>query len=596
MRGHSGAILLLTVLVLVTRVAWLDADPSLFKPPAELTDEGFWAHNARTAIVLGREFPDDLAQSPASAPLFHWLVTGVFRIFGVGLAPLRAVSVAAAVLLVPLTVALIAPMAGIRTAVLIGMVVIANHELFAFARLGMPETLHLLFAVAGALAWLRRRGWATSALAGALFAVAVLAKFNVLVGIGFAAVWALEALQGHRPRLRADIVAFAGGAAVVIAPWALAYYVPHAPLFALNNVALNRDRIALTPSDLGRLPLHFVNNPFWGLPSTFVLLALAARYLVRLPARFATGWRDGVRSLSPLETLALGWLFGMAVPTAIFVRAVGERRALALLIPLAMLAVLGTLTHEPIARGGHASRSVIAVLVLASTITGVALVFGAGYGFVFWTASGRATVLLAAGALAALLWWVAAHGWLTTGPAACATAVVAAVAPALSLGAFGAWIASAPVALTACAGLLVGAAIAAGGRRAAVAAFVLYVAWGAWAIGVNLWRPTFSVRDASAALDTVTKPGEVVAGPYAHLLAIETDALPLWYTPHRAYNQLLNADLARFDVRWVLIGEGRTTARVEDYPFGLTRVRELPLFPTPRGGYKAAVTLYRRVD
>jgi hypothetical protein len=595
-RTPGGAILLLSLLVLVTRAAWLDADPSLYKQPAELTDEGFWGHNARTAVVLGREFPDDLAQSPAAAPLFHGLVTGVFRVVGVGLAPLRVVSVAAAVLLLPLTMALVSPPAGRRDALLIGILVLVNHELFAFARLGMPETLHLLFAVAGALVWIRRRGWATSALAGVLFAVAMLAKLNVLVLAGFAAVWALEALQTRKARLLVDVAAFAAGLAAVITPWALAYYRPHATLFSLNNIALNRDRVALTASDLGRLPLHFVNNPFWGLPSTFVLLALAARHLVRLPARFAGGWRDGVRSLSPLETFALGWLLGMALPTAIFVRAVGERRVLALLIPLAVLAVLGLSAQEPVARA-RASRAAVAALLAAIVLIGAALVFGAGYGFV-WRGFGGpcAITLLVVAALAVLLWRLAAHGWLTTGRAACATAVVAAVAPALNLGAFAAWVTSVPAAPVALAGLGVMAAVVAGGQRVAVAAFVLYVAWGVWAIGVNLVRPTYSVRDASAALATLVKPGDVVAGPYAHLLAVETPALPLWYTPRHAYNRLLNADLTRFDVRWVLVGEGRTTTRTDDYPFRLTRVRELPLFPAPRGGSKSTVTLYRRSD
>jgi hypothetical protein len=597
-RTLRGAILLVTLLGLVTRAPWLDADPSVFKQAAELTDEGFWAHNARTAVVLGREFPDDLAQAPAAAPLFHWVVTGIFRGLGAGLAPLRIVSVAAAILLLPLAMALVAGAAGLRAAVLLGVLVLANHELFAFARLGMPEMLHLLFATAGALAWLRRRGRWGAAVAGALFAGAMLAKLNVLVMLGFSGVWMLEALQAHGGRrcVRADVIAFAAGAATLLVPWALAYYLPHATLFGLNNVALNRDRLALTPSDLGRLPLHFVNNPFWGLPSTFVLLGLAARYLVRLPPRFTTGWRAGIQSLSPLETLTIGWLLGIALPTAILVRAVGERRVLALLIPLAVLAVLGAFARDPVAPGGRASTAAIGILVATSLITGVALVFGAGHGARVPTGSGLTVLLLAAGALTMLLSWLGAQGWLTTGRAACATAVVAAVAPALSLGAFAAWATSAPAWATALAGLVLMAAMVAADRRAVFAALAVYVVWGAWAIGANVLRPTYSVRDASATLQTLTKPGDVVAGAYAHLLAIETDALPLWYTPRRDFNRLLNADPARFDVRWVLIGEGRTTTQVEDYPFALTRVREIPLMPAPQGGYKTVVTLYRRAD
>jgi len=65
-----AALLVLTLLAVVTRVAWLDADPPLLKSADELGDEGYWAHNARTSVVLGQRFPDDLAQGPAAAPLF----------------------------------------------------------------------------------------------------------------------------------------------------------------------------------------------------------------------------------------------------------------------------------------------------------------------------------------------------------------------------------------------------------------------------------------------------------------------------------------------------------------------------------------------
>jgi hypothetical protein len=162
-----------------------------------------------------------------------------------------------------------------------------------------------------------------------VFGLSLLAKLNVLVLVGFAGAWLLEWLRGRA--LRRDLLVFAAGLAAVLAPWLALYYLPHAALFGLNNLALNRDRVALQLSDLGRLPLHFMANSFWGLPSTWLLLALAGLHVLT-HARGHDGWRAALKALSPVEVLALGWLLGIGLPTALFVRAVGERRVLVALV------------------------------------------------------------------------------------------------------------------------------------------------------------------------------------------------------------------------------------------------------------------------
>jgi 4-amino-4-deoxy-L-arabinose transferase-like glycosyltransferase len=588
-----GGLLLALLVAVATRLAWLDADPALFKHAAELVDEGYWAHNARAAVVLGRPFPDDLAQAAATAPLFHRAIELAFRAFGVGFASLRLVSALSSAALVPLMMVLVAPLAGPRAALLAGVLVLAEHELFAFGRLGMPESLQLLLAVAGAAAWLHRRTTAWSVAAGVLFGLATLAKMNVIVAAGFAGMWGLEAVQ-HRPRLARDVLGFAGGALVIVAAWIVAGYVPHAALFGLNNVALNRDRLALAPSDLGRLPLHFVDSRFWGLPSTFLLGALAVRRLTTLVHGFRDGWRAGVMALTPLDTLALGWSLGMVVPTALLVRAVGERRILILVVPLAVLAALGLTARATPAPSERAPRTLCVALAAAATIVALTVAFTAGHGNLFW--SGGALAALGGGvAMALALDRLAAGGVLSGAGAWCGIVLIAALVPAVNLGRFADWATPIPGWLAALVGIVaIGAMLGVERRAGAWVVLAAYLVWGTLAIGLTLARPTYTLRDASIALGALTRPGDVVAGAFAHPLALENRTHPLWYTPARPFNQLLNADLERFPVRWVLTMDGSGWPRASQYPFPLARARTFDLLPAPRGGVKVRLELYRR--
>jgi len=560
----------------------------------ELFDEGYWAHNARAAVLFATPYPDDLAQAPASAPLFHWITEAAFRAAGVGFTALRATSAVASALLVGAVWLLVAAEAGRRAALVAALLVLVNHELFAFGRLGMPEALQLLLAIAGAGMWIHRRNawWAGGA--GVLFAAALLAKLNPVLVFGFAGVWLLELRQ--RRLGRRDLAAFAACFVLPLAVWAAAWYLPHRTLFDLTNRALNRDRAALQLSDLGRLPLHFLGAPFWGLPGSFALGVLAALAMVRVRA-----------PLTALQTLAIGWLAGTLIPVAFLVRSVGERRILIVPVLLAILVAVDRAVDRPAAREADAPSRALAIgAALASVIAVVASVFLAGHGARLYSVWG-AGVLAVAVALAAA--FDRGRAWL--GARALTALLVAALAtlPAVSFGRFGAWLVTgtdgaAPL-LTAglAAGALVTALAVLVGRsdRARRGVLAAYAAYGIVAIGVNLVAPTFTVRDASRAIGTTAPDGGVIVGALAHTLSLENRTLPIWYTPRRAHNNLLNADLDRFDVRLVLVSTPPIRfffPDVEDYPFALVPVGRFAIAPGPRldGGPpppKTTLTLYR---
>jgi 4-amino-4-deoxy-L-arabinose transferase-like glycosyltransferase len=595
-------VLALAAAALATRLAVLDADPSRFKRVHELFDEGYWAHNARAAVLFGVRYPDDLAQAAASAPLFDWITERVFRLAGVGYTQLRVTSAIASVALVPLVWALVAAGAGPRAALAAALLVLTNHELFAFGRLGLPESLQLLLAIAGAGAWTMRRRPRDAAVAGILLALALLAKLNVVLVLGFAGVWALEAWQ-RRLRI-GEVAVFVAGFVPPVAAWGVWGYLPNRPLFALNQLALNRDRVAQQWSDLVRLPLHFLDADFWGLPSTYLLLLLAAVHLARARPR-------SVRDLTRLETLALGWLAGIALPSALLVRSIDERRFLVVPVLLAILAAPSwhrvPREHDPGLRPAReASRGLALGAAAAIAIVGVALLFRAGHGTRLWSPP---IAVLAVAALAALgigLDRLRAR----LGRRALVAVMVAALAllPALNAGEFVAWLvrgveADAPVlargvaVVVVAVALLVAFAPAPRATRGLAAAYGLYAVL---AIGAGLGAPTFTLRDASRAIAAAAPPDAVVVGALAHTLSLENRTRPVWYTPKRALNNLLNADLARFDVRLVLtlIPPSRFYLEAEEYPFPLTPVGRFGVYPAPHLGgpprTKIVLTLHRR--
>lgn len=596
-------VLALTAAALTTRVAFLDADPARFKRVNELFDEGYWAHNARSAVLFGARYPDDLAQAAASAPLFDWITERVFRLAGVGYAQLRVTSAAASVLLVPVVWALVATAAGARAALVAALLVLANHELFAFARLGLPESLQLLLAIAGAAVWVLRRGARDAAIAGALLALALLAKLNVVLVLGFAGVGVLEAWQ-RRLRVR-DVAAFLAGFALPLAAWGVLGYLPNERLFALNQLALNRDRMAQHWSDLARLPLHFLDAGFWGLPSTYALALLAAVHLARASARL----RTGAPAFTRLETLALGWLAGILVPSALLVRSIDERR---FLVASVLLAILGALNWAPAParprESPGATRALAVGTALTITVTAIALLFRAGHGTRLWSPAAFLAIAGAAIVLAIALDRFRAR----LGRRALVALVIAALAllPAVNAGRFVAWLVrgvdgAAPVLAAVVSTVLVALTVLvvlAPTTRAARGVVIVYGLYAMIALGATLGAPTFTLRDASRAIAAAAPPETVIVGALAHTLALDNRTKPVWYTPRRALNRLLNPDLARFDVRLVLTVSPPSAffPDAEDYPLRLTPVGRLAVYPAPHlvgtPPAKAVLTLYRRTD
>src|SRR5215471_12945018 len=85
------ALILILGAALFLRLIHLDADPSALVSRDFITDEGWWAHNARNAFFYGHWRIDDHNAGLYSGFLYNAFVLGAFRLLGAGLWAVRLV-------------------------------------------------------------------------------------------------------------------------------------------------------------------------------------------------------------------------------------------------------------------------------------------------------------------------------------------------------------------------------------------------------------------------------------------------------------------------------------------------------------------------
>ncbi|HEU4429461.1 MAG TPA: glycosyltransferase family 39 protein, partial [Myxococcota bacterium] len=201
------------------RFARLDADPSPLLASDHLTDEGWWAHNARNHALFGRWILDEHNPPLYGAPLWTAALRGSYAAFGVGLWQTRFVSALAGLATCALVYAFVRRSAGRNAALLATLVFGLDPFALAYHRSGFVEPFMVAWLTACLLALdAAAKRPALAALAGALFAGAVLAKVwaaGALVGpLGY---WTIRLAQesGAARRILREAALFAAGGGAI---------------------------------------------------------------------------------------------------------------------------------------------------------------------------------------------------------------------------------------------------------------------------------------------------------------------------------------------------------------------------------------------
>ena len=94
MKKTLNKFFLFSILILLgfCHVIYLEADPSPIKR-WDFSDEGYWVHNARIETIFKDYNLDDMEMSRFTAPLYNYLVSNSFKVFGVSFFSARIISI-----------------------------------------------------------------------------------------------------------------------------------------------------------------------------------------------------------------------------------------------------------------------------------------------------------------------------------------------------------------------------------------------------------------------------------------------------------------------------------------------------------------------
>lgn len=210
-----------------------DPPPDLSWSFAPYTDEGLNTYSARNLVLYGAWQTDDFFPFVVY-PLVNYLVALVFKLFGIGFVQVKLISLLAALLGVVAAYLLAREAAGPVAGMVAALLVSTSYPLVMYGRLGLIETVQVLFLLLAGWSWARglARPW-LMALSGFLAAALVLfvkisAIFIVPVMV---AVFAWEFFDRHDRPARAALLRglglFCAGIGGAVVAWLALVFLPH---------------------------------------------------------------------------------------------------------------------------------------------------------------------------------------------------------------------------------------------------------------------------------------------------------------------------------------------------------------------------------
>ncbi|MGC8785249.1 MAG: ArnT family glycosyltransferase [Armatimonadota bacterium] len=231
-RARVWVIILITIasaLAIWARVVSLDADPDfrLCWSSGLLTDEGFYTHNARNAVLLGHARTNEFNNMVLS-PLVHAVQAAVFRVFGVGYPQARAISVVCSLLTLMVLFAALRRAFGERVAWLGTLMLAWEHAYLMYNRMALLETPATLFLALAFYAWVRRsEGLAWPMLAGVMTVTACSIKSLCAFFVPAPLLASWWSGRTHGRNTRWEIAATAGGMLIAGMLYAGVWLLPH---------------------------------------------------------------------------------------------------------------------------------------------------------------------------------------------------------------------------------------------------------------------------------------------------------------------------------------------------------------------------------
>jgi 4-amino-4-deoxy-L-arabinose transferase-like glycosyltransferase len=334
-RALAACVILAAALLL--RVINLDADPSALISRDFITDEGWWAHNARNAFFYGQWRIDEYNQGLYSAYLYTLLLYFTFKLFGITLTTVRILSAFGGWLTVVVLFLLIRREISERASLFASVLLGFSNLHIIYSRVGFVESTMVFFMACAFWLWsMRAKHYLFASLSGVAFTLTILTKITALYFLpGLALVTLALSIRGAvRPR---QAVLFLGGGGLVAAAYAIFLVVPNFDDWLQLNLALGKG--AEWPTGFsGRIQsiLKLLGATFYGQAPLMTALSLVSLCLLVVNAA-----RDGaikaIRSAGELEITSAMLLIGYLVSISLTAYQ-PERRFLPVLFLMAILA------------------------------------------------------------------------------------------------------------------------------------------------------------------------------------------------------------------------------------------------------------------
>ncbi len=347
----SLAVVLLTASAF--RFIALEADPPSTVHGHFITDEGWWAFNARNHALFGQWVLDEYNPGYYAAPVYSFLLRLNYALAGVGLVQTRMVTAAAGLVSI-ICVGLILGKTTDRWSAVAGMAILGfDYFVVTFNRVAFVESVPSAWmAIALALYILGRNNRICLGLAGVTAVLACFAKINsaffvpALPLAGLIYTWMQTSrLKSALKIWRREVLAYSLGAGLCLTAWLIFFILPQWNQF-IKQASLHA---AENKTPLG---LYMLSLPWsWGLTDdtngirftgflAYCLLpiVLACLWLIYFGLRVQHGGlRKQLERLTLTELSAVSWIVCMGFPLLVTKHA-ADRRYYNLAIPLAILA------------------------------------------------------------------------------------------------------------------------------------------------------------------------------------------------------------------------------------------------------------------
>jgi 4-amino-4-deoxy-L-arabinose transferase-like glycosyltransferase len=197
---------------LILRVINLDADPSALVSRDFITDEGWWAHNARNAVLYGQWRIDDHNLGLYSAFLYNLLLYFTFKLLGISFTTLRLLSAVAGWLSVVLTFLLVRREQSFRAAFFASSLLGLSNLHILYSRTGFAESTMVCFLALMLWFWSKRREHPLfSFLSGVVFALMLLTKITAVYFLPGIVLFIIAATIRRSVRRREALIFLLGG-------------------------------------------------------------------------------------------------------------------------------------------------------------------------------------------------------------------------------------------------------------------------------------------------------------------------------------------------------------------------------------------------